>query len=815
MRDVTFGKAFVLIPFSLASGQTLFERKILSNFTNISFRTKVVLLGIISVLATAVALLAGVAVETQRYSQDVQHNVEAITTANLENILQGVYNLIEVQGKTLQQQVDNNLRVADYVLNQHGQVKLSGETVQWKATNQLTQATVDIQLPKMIVGEVWLGQNSDLNSETPVIDEVVHLVSGTATLFQRMNAAGDMLRVATNVENLNGKRAIGTYIAATNPNGVPNVVVSTVLKGETYHGVAFVVNAWYVTAYQPVRDATGEIVGMLYVGIKQESDDALRQAIQEARVGLTGHIYVLSGSGDKRGVYIMSPENASDGKSALTVKDVDGQSPVEIILSEATSLGTDEVKVVRYLEPAQGMAAPRWKDNYISYFKLWDWVIVAEVYEDELQQYQTALNTGRENMLLVISLIALGIALLVGAASFLLMGSIVRPLLDLTNITGQIAEGNMDLEAQVHGSDEIARLAQSFNRMTIRLRNLLLNEKHQVQRLQGAVNRYVEHMRRVAAGDLTDRVVIEENLSGNNDPLIELGQQLNDMTASLQGMIQQIRGAIVDLNSATAEILASTAQQATSTHQQSASVAQTTTSMDEVRTITEQNSTRSQEVANASRRAVDVSRMGKQSLQETINSMGQIKTRVQHISESLIGLSNQAQQISEIIATVNEIAAQSNMLALNASVEAARAGEHGQGFSVVAVEVRRLAEQSRKATTQIKGILSSTQQAIDSTVIATEEGVQGVEHGMQLAAQSGESIEKLTIAIDQSAQIAMQVMAGGQQQRTGIEQIVEAMHQINQATSHSLISMRQAESSAQNLNSLARKLADTVAIYRA
>ncbi|MDE2357202.1 MAG: Cache 3/Cache 2 fusion domain-containing protein, partial [Alphaproteobacteria bacterium] len=98
------------------------------------------------------------------------------------------------------------------------------------------------------------------------LDEVQSLVGGTATIFQRMNEQGDMLRVATNVQTSDGKRAVGTYIPVTMPDGTPNPVVATVLTGKTYHGDAYVVNAWYDTAYEPILNDAGQVIGMLYVG---------------------------------------------------------------------------------------------------------------------------------------------------------------------------------------------------------------------------------------------------------------------------------------------------------------------------------------------------------------------------------------------------------------------------------------------------------------------------------------------------------------------------------------------------------------------
>jgi methyl-accepting chemotaxis protein len=201
-------------------------------------------------------------------------------------------------------------------------------------------------------------------------------------------------------------------------------------------------------------------------------------------------------------------------------------------------------------------------------------------------------------------------------------------------------------------------------------------------------------------------------------------------------------------------------------------------------------------------------------VESTIINMTRIKERVQGIAENILALSEQTQQIGEIIATVGDIASQSNILALNASVEAARAGEQGKGFAVVAVEVRNLAEQSRQATAQVRAILSDIQNGINATVMATEEGTKVVEEGVKLTAHTLGTIEELAVVIDESSQAAMQMMAGGRQQVSGIEQIALAMQNINQATAQGLDSTRQAEKAVQELNELARSLTNIVEQYQ-
>jgi methyl-accepting chemotaxis protein len=339
-------------------------------------------------------------------------------------------------------------------------------------------------------------------------------------------------------------------------------------------------------------------------------------------------------------------------------------------------------------------------------------------------------------------------------------------------------------------------------------------ERAQREYLQTTVQRYVQYETVVAQGDLQARLTIEENGQGRDDPLIVLGNQLNATATAMQAMIIQIREAASALNSQAAGILATTTQQASGATEQSAAISQASTTVDEIKTIAEQLVARSRAVADTSQRTVEISRSGQDTVRETIAGMAQIKARVDVIEENILALSERTQQIGEIIDAVNDIASQSNMLALNAAVEAARAGEQGKGFAVVAQEVRDLAERSREATNQVKAILSDIQRATNATGMATEEGKKGVDSGVQLVGQMGEAIDQLASVIDQSTQSAVQMVAAGQQQSSGMDQIAMAMQNINQVTMQGMASTRQAERSAQELSDLASSLFQIVEQYQ-
>ncbi len=140
-----------------------------------------------------------------------------------------------------------------------------------------------------------------------------------------------------------------------------------------------------------------------------------------------------------------------------------------------------------------------------------------------------------------------------------------------------------------------------------------------------------------------------------------------------------------------------------------------------------------QGVASKAQESLNYSYKESESVKSNIAMMFNLKQKIQTIAELILELSDYIQQIGNTVGIVEDIAEQTNMLALNAAVEAARAGEHGKGFAVVAGEIRKLADESKQATTKISSLINDIEQATNSTVMATEEGTKEIEAGVNLA----------------------------------------------------------------------------------
>ncbi len=450
------------------------EKPVFSFFRHLKLNTKILLVGMAGVVVTAVALLSLAAWQSQQYHRLAETEVNKLIDTGLDHITQGVYNLVRTEDEAVQEQVNDNLRVARHVVEYAGEVRLSSETLRWTAVNQFTTESKQLELPKLHIGDYKIEPNSDPAVKTPIVDDVVELVGDTCTLFQRMNETGDMLRVATSVLGRDERRAIGTYIPSYNPDGTHNPVLEKVLHGETFQGHAYVVNDWYLTAYQPIRDRSGSIIGMLYTGVKLKALEArVRQAILNTKVGREGYVFVLGGKGERRGCYIISRDGERDGESIWNSQDNSGHYFIQSIIHKSLSLKPGEMATERYPWLNPGETVPRMKVTRLAYYEPWDWVIGTSAYEEELEVYRTVLSDGKSRMMRTMGGVGGAIALLAGVLSLLTAWSVVGPIRRMTAAVESIMGGNLEQRVVVESHDEMGAWAAAFNQMTDRLRETM------------------------------------------------------------------------------------------------------------------------------------------------------------------------------------------------------------------------------------------------------------------------------------------------------------------------------------------------------
>ncbi|MYM23515.1 HAMP domain-containing protein [Duganella sp. FT135W] len=291
------------------------------------------------------------------------------------------------------------------------------------------------------------------------------------------------------------------------------------------------------------------------------------------------------------------------------------------------------------------------------------------------------------------------------------------------------------------------------------------------------INRAVEIAQTVAAGDLTSRIEV----SGRDETSMLLGA-LKAMNDSLQAIVSQVRAGTDTMSTASQEIAAGNLDLSSRTEEQASSLEETASSMEELTSTVKQNADNARQADSLARTASEVASRGGLVIADVVHTMSAIN--------------DSSKKIVEIISVIDGIAFQTNILALNAAVEAARAGEQGRGFAVVASEVRNLAQRSAAAAKEIKTLISDS--------------VSKVESGSQLVDQAGATMTDVVESVRRVSDIITEITAASREQSLGIEQINQAVIQMDGVTQQNAALVEQSAAAAESLQGQAAQLAGVV-----
>jgi methyl-accepting chemotaxis protein len=297
----------------------------------------------------------------------------------------------------------------------------------------------------------------------------------------------------------------------------------------------------------------------------------------------------------------------------------------------------------------------------------------------------------------------------------------------------------------------------------------------------GPLREAIDVARRVAKGDLTANIQVT-----GRDEASQLLEALRDMNDALRSLVTNVISGTGSIAHASDEIAAGNIELSSRTEQQASSLEETASSMEELTSTVKQTSDNARQANQLAGSASDVAAKGGTVVRQVIATMGQI--------------SASSNKIVDIIGVIDGIAFQTNILALNAAVEAARAGEQGRGFAVVAAEVRSLAQRSAAAAKEIKGLIGAS--------------VASVEAGSTLVGEAGTTMEEIVDSIRRVADIMGEISAATGEQTLGIEQINEAISQMDQTTQQNASLVEEASAASETLQRQAAELADAVRVFK-
>ena len=301
-----------------------------------------------------------------------------------------------------------------------------------------------------------------------------------------------------------------------------------------------------------------------------------------------------------------------------------------------------------------------------------------------------------------------------------------------------------------------------------------------LRQLGGEPDYAAEVAREIAAGNLAVNVAVR---SGDDSSLMAAMRSMREGLAKVVGQVRQGSDSVY---TASVEIAGGNADLSQRTEEQASALQQTAATMEELGSTVRNNADNAQQANQLAKGAATVAQQG--------------GTVVGQVVETMQGISDSSRKIGDIIGVIDGIAFQTNILALNAAVEAARAGEQGRGFAVVASEVRSLAQRSAEAAKEIKGLISRN--------------VEQVEQGTELVSQAGKTMDEVVGSIRRVSDIVSEIAAATVEQSNGVQQVGDAVGQMDQVTQQNAALVEESAAAAESLKSQAQQMVQAVAFFK-
>ncbi|MCY0998027.1 methyl-accepting chemotaxis protein [Myxococcus sp. MISCRS1] len=353
----------------------------------------------------------------------------------------------------------------------------------------------------------------------------------------------------------------------------------------------------------------------------------------------------------------------------------------------------------------------------------------------------------------VVLIVGLGLftALAAGGIIFLLVRRMTGPLRELTAAAARVvAEGDFRGTLEVHSRDEIGQLASSFAEMMVQLRSLLMALKGSAEQLEAA------------ASQLTDSATVQ------NEAVSQQAVALHETQLAAQQLQESSRAA----------------------------------------------AKRVETIQREAEKASGFGQAGEAAVSGSVGGLTHIRSHVEQIGRTISELHQRTRLVGDITRTVKDLADQSNVLALNASIEAARSGDQGRAFSVVARNMRSLADQSAGATTRVQGILGDIGRAISDAVRISEGGAREVEGGLEQVRAAGESLRSLAGIIQSNGQTVKSISDAVRQQDAGIAELFAALSSMADVADQIVDRMAESEQAAIQLSAASGELSAIVGRYQ-
>lgn len=323
------------------------------------------------------------------------------------------------------------------------------------------------------------------------------------------------------------------------------------------------------------------------------------------------------------------------------------------------------------------------------------------------------------------------------------------------------------------------------------------------------LNLLVASLDRMRHGDFTERLALN-----GRDEFGVLSDGLNRLADDLSDLVGQVQRSGIQVNTTATEIAATAKEQQTTAHEIAATTSQIGATSKEISATSKELVKTMNEVNNVAEETAKLAGSGQTAIGRMESTMRQIMEASGSITAKLAVLSEKTTNINSVVTTITKVADQTNLLSLNAAIEAEKAGEYGLGFAVVAMEIRRLADQTAVATYDIEKMVKEMQSAVAAGVMGMDKFSEEVRRGVEEIRQVSTHLAQIIHQVQTLTPRFQTVNEGMHAQATGAQQISETLTQLSEAAQQTAESLRQSNAAIEQLNGAARGLQTSVARFK-
>lgn len=395
------------------------------------------------------------------------------------------------------------------------------------------------------------------------------------------------------------------------------------------------------------------------------------------------------------------------------------------------------------------------------------------------------------------------IALVFTVVAYVGLRKLFSPVFQVSGAMQQVMDGNYEIRVETKRNDQLGNLVYGFNEMLDKITEYIQTEEDR-DRMQKQVIEMMDKVSDAAEGDMT----VEADVTA--DELGAVADAFNMMTGNMRDLIEDIKKAGDSIIGATDDLLESAEKTSAGASTQIKELESITERMEMFRKLSREISNKAQETVKVTENAASMAEHGKQMIDDTTESMFNVRRYSQLASKKVKSLGERSMEIGEITGVISDISNQTNLLALNAAIEAARAGEYGHGFAVVADEIRKLAERSNTATKEIAELIKGIQTETADTVKLVEESTVNVEKSSDMAEDTGQSLTQINESLAGAKKAIGEIYEDIEQQHSEAEAVADGVGKVKDISEDTAEDVKQTNSTVTTLSQLAEMLKEAV-----